>query len=285
MARPKKQTVDYFPHYCDHGKTMFILEQRYGNDGYSFWFKLLEMLGKYDGHFIDLDNPADWEFLQSKTRLSEDVCREMLDLLAKLEAIDAELWEQKIVWSQNFVNGLLPVYSNRRAQLPSRPNNYTQKPGPDDISICNLQVETLKGSKGSKESTVEEENAAALSEIIKEFNSNLHPITPMEADDLAAWLKEGFEPDVVIWAIKEAVAKNVRNIRYINAILQSKANEGIKTMAGVEAQKRDKKKPAAEQTSKKKPLTPEERKRIAEATAKLKAGLAQKLDMNRGDNP
>ena len=67
MARPKKRTVDYFPHQCNHGKTMFILEQKYGNDGYAFWFKLLELLGTTEGHFLHLENSADWEFLHPKT--------------------------------------------------------------------------------------------------------------------------------------------------------------------------------------------------------------------------
>ena len=49
MTRPKKQTVDYFPHSCNHKKTIYILEERYGNNGYSFWFKLLEMLGNTEG--------------------------------------------------------------------------------------------------------------------------------------------------------------------------------------------------------------------------------------------
>ena len=49
MSRPRKAVVDYFPHYVNHGKTLFILEQKYGNDGYAFWFKLLEMLGGSDG--------------------------------------------------------------------------------------------------------------------------------------------------------------------------------------------------------------------------------------------
>ena len=51
MTRPMKKGVDYFPHACVHGQTMFILEQRWGNDGYAFWFKLLEMLGTTEGHF------------------------------------------------------------------------------------------------------------------------------------------------------------------------------------------------------------------------------------------
>ena len=135
MARPKKRTVDYFPHQCNHGKTMFILEQKYGNDGYAFWFKLLELLGTTEGHFLHLENSADWEFLQAKTRLYGDKCREILDLLARLDAIDRELWEShRVVWSQNFVDGIAPVYRNREVETPSKPSFYTRKPSDGGVS-------------------------------------------------------------------------------------------------------------------------------------------------------
>lgn len=134
MGRPKKQTVDYFPHDCRHGKTMFILEQKHGNDGYAFWFKLLEMLGDTEGHFIDCNNPATWEFLQSKTRLPDDICVELLNLLSKLDAIDAELWQNRIIWSENFIKGISEAYRNRRVDIPIRPDIYCKKSRQDDIS-------------------------------------------------------------------------------------------------------------------------------------------------------
>jgi hypothetical protein len=109
---------------------MFILEQRYGNDGYAFWFKLLELLGKTAGHSLDCNNPATWEFLQARTHLTADICTEILDLLAKLEAIDAGLWESKIVWSDNFVLGVADAYRNRLSEIPIRPDNLRKKPKP-----------------------------------------------------------------------------------------------------------------------------------------------------------
>lgn len=134
MARPKKQTVEYFPHQCTHGKTMFILEEKYGNNGYAFWFKLLEQLGNTEGHYLDLNNSSIYEFLQAITRTSESLFNEILDLLAKLQAIDPELWKEKIIWSQNFVDGISSVYANRRVETPTKPNFYRQKPQPNDIS-------------------------------------------------------------------------------------------------------------------------------------------------------
>jgi hypothetical protein len=159
MARPKKQTIDYFPHSCTHGKTMFIIEQKYGNDGYAFWFKLLELLGDTAGHYIDLNDEATQEFLQAKTRISWDLCHEILDLLAKLEAIDAELWEHKIVWSQNYVDGISDVYKNRRTEIPSRPSFYIEKPHDADISTGENPQSKEKKSK-VKESKVKNNTRA-----------------------------------------------------------------------------------------------------------------------------
>ena len=150
MARPKKQTVDYFPHLCNHGKTMFILEQKYGNDGYAFWFKLLEMLGATEGHCLDLEDSHEWEFLLAKTRLDSNACKEILDLLAKLEAIDPDLWEEKKVWSDNFITNISDAYRNRRADIPDKPSILRKKP------ISNGQTDVTNPQSKLKETKVNE---------------------------------------------------------------------------------------------------------------------------------
>jgi hypothetical protein len=130
MTRPRKQTVDYFPHSCDHGQTIFILEQRYGNDGYAFWFKLLELLGKTEGHFLDCKKPNTWHYLASKTLVDEKMAGEILDLLAELEAIDLELWtKERLVWSDNFLKGLAFAYRNRGVSIPPKPVIYADVSG------------------------------------------------------------------------------------------------------------------------------------------------------------
>src|SRR5690606_22294891 len=107
------------------------------------------------GHYIDLSDEMVQEFLQAKTSLSKEMCNEILDLLAKLKAIDAELWEHKIVWSQNFVDGISDVYKNRRVETPSRPSFYIQKPATADISTDENPQSKVKESK-VKESKVKE---------------------------------------------------------------------------------------------------------------------------------
>lgn len=123
MGRLKKIGVDYFPHDTKSGKTMFTLESQYGNDGYAFWFKLLELLGVQENHAYDCNKPADWLFLIAKTKVTEEQAEGILNTLAQLDAIDAELWEQKIIWSQNFVDRLTEVYRKRGTDAPTKPNN------------------------------------------------------------------------------------------------------------------------------------------------------------------
>jgi len=121
MARPKKQTIDYFPHYVNGGKTKLILQNEFGNDGYAFWFKLLELLCRSESQVYDYNNSASWRFLLAETHVSEDIAVKILQLLADLSAIDSELHRAKIIWSQNLVENLELVYRRRLTGTPIRP--------------------------------------------------------------------------------------------------------------------------------------------------------------------
>lgn len=122
MARLKKQTVDYFPHVCKCGRTIFILESRFGNDGYAFWFKILEILGESDGHFYDCSNASNWAFLLAKTHTDEERANDIVNVLIDLGKIDAELWAaRRIIWIENFVRNLSELYRRRVEDLPKKP--------------------------------------------------------------------------------------------------------------------------------------------------------------------
>ncbi len=146
MARPKKETVDYFPHFTTSGKTMYVLETTYGNDGYAFWFKVLELLGSTEGHYYDCNNIGSWRFLVAKTRVDENVALDILNMLSDLEAIDSELWDHKLIWSDNFVKNIAPVYSNRRTDLPQKPIITSRNNTPSEF----LQVDTDLKSNATK---------------------------------------------------------------------------------------------------------------------------------------
>lgn len=128
MGRPRKQTVDYFPHFVStDSRTKFILEQSWGNDGYAFWFKLLELLGRSEGHYYDCTALANEKYLVALMKLEQATIDEILETLADLGNIDKELWEErKIIWCQSLVDNLQDVYSKRTVSAPTRP--FTEPP-------------------------------------------------------------------------------------------------------------------------------------------------------------
>lgn len=143
MARPKKQTVDYFPHFVKCGRTIYILENRFGNDGYAFWFKLLEILGESEGHFYDCSNLSNWEYLLAKTRVSEETAQDIIKVLINLGKIDAGLWnENRVIWIENFVKNIADVYRTRNTLLPLKPCfKQKEQPGEEVFSEETQQEE------------------------------------------------------------------------------------------------------------------------------------------------
>ncbi len=164
MARPEKNTVDYFPHYVNSGKTLFTLEQRFGNDGYAFLFKVLEMLGKTENHFIDCRNAADYEFLLAITKVDRDIADKIMELLTTLGTFDADLWEHRIIFSPNFVSNLQSVYERRKRKSMTKQDlckhlsiKCKQKPTPKEFPSAETPQSRVKKSKGenSEEESVE----------------------------------------------------------------------------------------------------------------------------------
>lgn len=238
MARPKKQTVEYFPHYVNSGKTMFILESNFGNDGYAFWFKVLELLGMTEGHVYDCRNTADWEFLLAKTHVSEDIANKILQKLADLDAIDTELWKNKLIWSDNFVKNLLPVYNNRKTALPQKPVINSRNTTVDELLPVENQSSEITTAQNTqskvKESKVKEskvESTENLSLLSLEISKSIEKITSgkwflaKNVTELNA-LIEMYNYEWVKEAVIKAALKGKYEINYAEGILKNWQKKG-----------------------------------------------------------
>lgn len=244
LGRPLKQTVDYFPHICNSSKTIPILESQYGNDGYAFWFKLLELLSKSAGHFYDCNNPSLWQFLLAKTRVNEDTANNIILMLVNLGKIDRDLWDVKVIWCQGLVDNLYKVYVRREAELPQKPIYskqkhivsrvpVIQKPRSTDISRNKKRQSIVKYSivKDNKAEKGITDRKMSNPSIYKIYEDEIGKITPMVAERLKDL--EGHYPATnIVDAIKEAVRSNARNFRYIEKILENWKREGKKLSRG-----------------------------------------------------
>lgn len=124
MARPQKHTVDYLPHNADtsNSHTITILENNFSTEGYSTGFKLLERISMTENHIISCRNNEDTEFLAAKLKLAPRRMMAILNKMAELNFIDFDLWQSRIIWCQDLINRLEPVYDNRKQQKPTMPN-------------------------------------------------------------------------------------------------------------------------------------------------------------------
>ncbi len=156
MGRLPKKGVDYFSHdtNASTSPTLFTVESRFGNDGYAFWFKLLEFLGTKETLCINTEDKAEWLYFVAKVRVTTDKAVEILDVLADTEAIDKELWNNhRVIWSGNFADRLADVYRKRGIAKPQKPvfcDEKTPTPVLDEEEKAPIAA---KPKRKSKEST------------------------------------------------------------------------------------------------------------------------------------
>lgn len=114
MARPERNNVDYFPFYCDEGKKMFYIEERYGNDGFATFVKILRELAKSDYHYLNLSDKTTLMFLSAKCKVDVSTLENIINDLVELEKFDSKLWANKIIWCQSFVDSIEDAYIKRK---------------------------------------------------------------------------------------------------------------------------------------------------------------------------
>lgn len=114
MARPERNNVDYFPFICKEGKTMYYIEEKYGNDGFATWIKILRQMAVTDYHFLSLSKKVDVMFLSSKCKVSEQVLISIIDDLAEMGEFEHDLWfESKVLFSVKFIDHIKDAYIKR----------------------------------------------------------------------------------------------------------------------------------------------------------------------------
>ena len=120
MARPKKNTVDYFPHDCHWSKALEIFINKHANEGYAFYYRLFEQLGVSPDHKYNCSKPIDNQYLASKTGVTEEKMSQCIKDLVSIGVIDEDYWKKKIIWVQSFVDSVADVYKSRTTQLPTK---------------------------------------------------------------------------------------------------------------------------------------------------------------------
>ncbi len=97
MARPRKEGMSYFPHDTDavNDEKIEALRALYGNDGYAFYFILLERIYRTKKAELDISKPVVREALIVKIGVSSERFEEMIATSLELQVFDKKEYERK----------------------------------------------------------------------------------------------------------------------------------------------------------------------------------------------
>ena len=185
MGRPAKSGVDFFSHDtgAHNRRTLSALRSRFGNDGYAFWFILLELLGEQQELTLDCSDEINWIYLCTETQVSEVSAAEILNLLSRLGAIDKDLWlNHKIIWCQGFVDRLKDVYKKRSCQIPQKPVVERESGLFDDEEGFISAAKTPVISAESTQSKVNKSKSKVKNKV-KQSKSNTNYVSTDNSDD------------------------------------------------------------------------------------------------------
>lgn len=184
MARPQRNTVEYFPHPVTHGKKMSYLEKKYNNDGYAVWFKILEELGNTDYHYLNLSDDVQLMFLSDRCLVTEEMLIDIINDLIRLQEFDKELWENhRILFNEKFVESIKDAYKKRTNECISQKSLRTLLEGLGILKPQKSKNKSLKSNSQGvekpqtklKETKVEKTKGEKMEERKLKFSSTLEP--------------------------------------------------------------------------------------------------------------
>lgn len=203
MSKPKTATVEYFPHSVNHGKSMFALEAKYGNNGYAFWFKILEILGATEHHYIDCNDTATFQYLIAKTKTDDETATEIINYIVGLGCLDADFWKCKIIWSQKFVDNMEELYSRRTVKCYTKAELMGLIATLYPLNGINVYKQPQSKVKYSKVEKSKENHVSGFEEFWQ-----LYPKKEAKQPALTSWNK--INPDDELFAVIIEAVNNQR---------------------------------------------------------------------------
>jgi DnaD/phage-associated family protein len=237
MARPLKTGLDYFPHDTDawSDDKIEIMRSLFGNDGYAFYFILLEFI-YHQGKGIECSSKDTINMLIKRIRVRPAKFNKMLEKSLEISLFDKESFEKnKELKSYAIDHRYNKVVSNRnymrehRDLLPTNP--ITNSPQTPESKVKESKVNKTEVVVNTAPNILqsfkkEEEQTPELTVIVKCYESNIGLVTPMIADSLKE-ISEHFSPEWFERAVKEALNNNVRRLNYITSILERWGRDGL----------------------------------------------------------
>ena len=242
--------INYFPLNVHLDDKFELIEAEFGLKGFAIVVKLFQKIYGQQGYYCEWTEDVALLFGKN-VGLGGDAVSEIVRAAIKRGIFDSELYDKYQILTSRGIQERYFEAVSRRKEVEVRKEYLLIKVDQIyknvrilnenvNISSKNVNISEQKKVEESKvkEKKVEERELPRLPvRIVKLYENNIAPLTPITLQGLDDWLNDMSE-DVVIYAIEEAVKNNKRNYRYIEAILCNHFNAGRTTLAEVQGAKK-----------------------------------------------
>lgn len=242
--------INYFPLNVHLDDKFELIEAEFGLKGFAIVVKLFQKIYGQQGYYCEWTEDVALLFGKN-VGLGGDAVSEIVRAAIKRGIFDSELYDKYQILTSRGIQERYFEAVSRRKEVEVRKEYLLIKVDQIyknvrilnenvNISSKNVNISEQKKVEESKvkEKRVEEKELPHLPvRIVKLYENNIAPLTPITLQGLDDWLNAMSE-DVVEYAISEAVKNNKRNYKYIEAILRNHFNAGRTTLAEVQSAKR-----------------------------------------------
>ncbi|MCF4015851.1 DnaD domain protein [Clostridium sporogenes] len=187
-------------------KDIYISITDHGNSDYGY--KNIDRNSKFENKSIDIDKNIEIE--TSDKHISRGDEGPYKGLVSK------EIINNK----QEKINNKEEVISNSccsNKEKESRYNTTATEEEVDEIESCRADFKSIK-------------------DVIAVFENNIHKMAPIERKKIIGWSNK-FSYDVIVMAIEEAIFNNIKNIGYIEKILDTWFSKGLTSIEDIKSYK------------------------------------------------
>ncbi|BAQ12801.1 putative dnaD protein [Clostridium botulinum] len=187
-------------------KDIYISITDHGNSDYGY--KNIDRNSKFENKSIDIDKNIEIE--TSDKHISRGNEGPYKGLVSK------EIINNK----QEEINNKEEVISNSccsNKEKESRYNTTATEEEVDEIESCRADFKNIR-------------------DVIAVFENNIHKMAPIERKKIIGWSNK-FSYDVIVMAIEEAIFNNIKNIGYIEKILDTWFSKGLTSIEDIKSYK------------------------------------------------
>ncbi|OMD08371.1 DUF4373 domain-containing protein [Paenibacillus odorifer] len=138
MARPRKEGMDYFPHDVNlsSDKKIDALRIIHGNDGYTFFCIMLELIYQEPNFELDVSDAETIQILAKKVEVTTQKLHEMILTSVKHGCFDREKYEDDQVLTSNGIKKRASVVVDKRVKM-------REKSRSDAVPVVSPSVSSL----------------------------------------------------------------------------------------------------------------------------------------------